>query len=147
MLRDNHAHCATGTRNSATILAGIGDAGLIGEGMSVIRSRVGVRGMTLIELLCVMGIIAMLAALLLPALAQAQARARRLQCINHLHQLGVGFVNFANEHNGLFPMAVPMSAGGTLELAQSGYRLEGDFYFSFRHRSEERRVGKECRSR
>jgi prepilin-type processing-associated H-X9-DG protein len=89
--------------------------------------------MTLIELLCVMGIIAVLAALLLPALAQAQARARRLQCINHLHQLGVGFVNFANEHNGQFPMAVPMSAGGTLELAQSGYRLERDFYFSFRH--------------
>ena len=133
MLRDNHAHCAAGTRNYATILSGIGDAGRIGQGMSVIRSRVGVRGMTLIELLCVMGIIAMLAALLLPALAQAQARARRLQCINDLHQVGVGFVNFANEHNGQFPMAVPMSAGGTLELAQSGYRLEGDFYFSFRH--------------
>src|SRR5664279_5562687 len=101
--------------------------------MSDTKSSAGVSGMTLIELLCVMGIIALLAALLLPALAQAQARARRLQCINHLHQVGVGFVNFANEHNGQFPMAVPMSAGGTLELAQSGYQLEGDFYFSFRH--------------
>ena len=105
----------------------------MGQGMSDTRSNVRVSGMTLIELLCVMGIIAMLAALLLPALAQAQARTRRLQCIDHLHQVGVGFVNFANEHNGQFPMAVPMSAGGTLELAQSGYRLEGDFYFSFRH--------------
>ena len=101
--------------------------------MSDTRSNVGVSGMTLIELLCVMGIIAILAALLLPALAQAQARARRLQCSSHLHQVGIGFVNFANEHHGRFPMAVPMSVGGTLELAQSGYRLEGDFYFSFRH--------------
>ena len=101
--------------------------------MSDTKSSAGVSGMTLIELLCVMGIIAMLAALLLPALSQAQSRARRLQCINHLHQVGVGFVNFANEHNGQFPMAVPMSAGGTLELAQGGYHIEGDFYFSFRH--------------
>jgi prepilin-type processing-associated H-X9-DG protein len=89
--------------------------------------------MSLIELLCVMAIIAMLAALLLPALGQAQARARRLQCVDHLHQVGVGFVSFANDHNGQFPMAVPMSAGGTLELAQGGYLIEDDFYFSYRH--------------
>ncbi len=89
--------------------------------------------MSLIELLCVIAIIGVLAALLLPALGQAKARARRLQCIDHLHQVGVGFVSFANDHNGQFPMAVPGSAGGSLELARSGYLLQGDFYFSYRH--------------
>ena len=89
--------------------------------------------MSLIELLCVMAIIALLAALLLPALGQAKSRARRMQCIDHLHQTGVGFVSFANDHNGQFPMSVPTSAGGTLELARGGNQLQGDFYFSFRH--------------
>ena len=89
--------------------------------------------MSLIELLCVIAIITLLAALLLPVLGQAKARARRIQCIDHLHQTGVGFVSFANEHNGHFPMAVPGSAGGSLELAQGGYLLSGDFYFSYRH--------------
>lgn len=89
--------------------------------------------MSLIELLCVMGIIALLAALLLPAVSQANARARRIQCVDHLHQMGIGFGSFANEHNDHFPMAVPASAGGTLELARGGYLIQGDFYFSFRH--------------
>jgi prepilin-type processing-associated H-X9-DG protein len=89
--------------------------------------------MSLIELLCVIAIIMLLAALLLPALGQAKARAKRIQCIDHLHQAGVGFVSFANDHNGQFPMAVPENAGGSLELVRSGYLLQGDFYFSFRH--------------
>ena len=101
--------------------------------MSVTRSSVGASAMSLIELLCVIAIITLLAALLLPALGHAKARARRIQCIDHLHQTGVGFVSFANEHNGQFPMAVPGSADGSLELARSGYLLQGDFYFSFRH--------------
>jgi prepilin-type N-terminal cleavage/methylation domain-containing protein len=101
--------------------------------MSVTRSSFRARAMSLIELLCVMAIIALLAALLLPALMQAKTRALRLQCVNHLHEVGVGFVNFAGDHNGRFPMAVPVSDGGTLELAQGGYRIDGDFYFSFRH--------------
>ena len=101
--------------------------------MSVTRSSVGASAMSLIELLCVIAIIMLLAALLLPALGQAKARARRIQCIDHLHQAGVGFVSFANDHNGQFPMAVPENAGGSLELARSGYLLHGDFYFSFRH--------------
>jgi len=101
--------------------------------MSVTRSSLGASAMSLIELLCVIAIIALLAALLLPALGQAKARARRIQCIDHLHQTGVGFVSFANDHNGQFPMTVPASAGGTLELARGGSLLQDDFYFSSRH--------------
>jgi len=101
--------------------------------MSVKQSSRDAWAMTLIELLCVMGIIALLAALLLPAVSQAKARAKRIQCVDHLRQVGIGFVSYANEHGGHFPMAVPMSAGGSLEFARGGYLIEHDFYFSFRH--------------
>jgi prepilin-type N-terminal cleavage/methylation domain-containing protein/prepilin-type processing-associated H-X9-DG protein len=88
---------------------------------------------TLIELLCVVAIIGILTALLLPALSQAAARAKRIQCVSQLRQGGVAFHSFAHDHNGRFPMAVPAQAGGSLEFVQNAYRLSGEFYFSFRH--------------
>jgi prepilin-type N-terminal cleavage/methylation domain-containing protein/prepilin-type processing-associated H-X9-DG protein len=106
---------------------------MILQGMTIIRSRRGTRAFTLIELLCVMAIIGVLAALLLPALSQARAKAKRVQCVNHLRQTGIGFQSFAQDHNGQFPMAVPASAGGSLEFARNAYGIAGEFYFSFHH--------------
>ena len=87
---------------------------------------------TLIELLTVIAIIGILAAMLMPALDSAMARAKRIWCENDLRQTGIAFHLFMHDHSGKFPMQVPMAQGGAAEFAQNGYLVPGAFYFSFR---------------
>lgn len=62
------------------------------------------RGFTLVELLVTIGVIALLLALLLPAVQSAREVARRSQCKSNLHQIGLALQNYESIH-GMWPAA------------------------------------------
>ncbi len=72
---------------------------------------------TLIELLIVVSIIAILAAILLPALSQARFMARRIACMNNFKQMYLGFEMYGSEHEDWFPQSQRHKADWMIGLA------------------------------
>jgi prepilin-type N-terminal cleavage/methylation domain-containing protein/prepilin-type processing-associated H-X9-DG protein len=77
--------------------------------------RPAAAGFSLVELLVVIGIIAVLIGLLVPALNRAREQSKRTQCLSNLHQIGIAIHGYASDYKGRIPygpvakMANPIS--------------------------------------
>jgi len=71
----------------------------------LIRPPASRRAFTLVELLVVIGVIAVLIAILLPSLNRAREAAKRVQCLSNIRQISLATVNWAGDHRGWMPGA------------------------------------------
>jgi prepilin-type N-terminal cleavage/methylation domain-containing protein len=83
--------------------------------------RQAIGAFTLIELLVVIAIIAILAALLLPALSAAKSKARAIQCVSNLHQIGLSMKMYADDFGGLYPESGGDIPWDTRDLGTSNF--------------------------
>src|ERR1700678_206136 len=74
------------------------------------RFKADRRAFTLVELLVVIAVVAILAALLLPALASARQKGQRAACLSNLHQIGIAIQSYASDSGGSIPFGPVASA-------------------------------------
>ena len=88
--------------------------------------RCQVRGCTLIELLLVMAIIAILAALLMPALATVQAKGKRTACLNNLKQGVLSFQMYSADNDGKLAPNYPLKQADSNSWVLGNMKVAND---------------------